>query len=1319
MRPLTTPRLFAKSCLAATMGLALALSAAAPASAVQPPAHETGVVTSGDTTKDVLSPGMKKAEGNIAVFVQFKGKGAYEQTQSPAVLANKQAPINKQAEVQAIKTQVQSQAQAAARQSNSQALYTVHNTARGVVLQGDAAQIRELARRGDVERITPIIAKERQNASSVVDTKTVNTWTRENTGYTGKDVTIAVVDSGVDYTHSDFGGPGTAEAYQKAKDMPELPSADSGLIDRTKIAAGVDLVGDSYNASSTNAEQNTPHPDSNPLDCRPDGFGSGGHGTHVAGTAAGYGVNQDGTTFRGDYSKLTAEQLNQMKIGPGAAPEAQLYSFRVFGCTGTTAVVVQALDRTLDPNGDGDFSDRANIVNLSIGGEFSPPDDADAYAVESLNRQGVLAVVSAGNATDYYGRGDTYSDSGQPANAISALTVANSIGSSYAVDSMEIQAPANVAGKVPGDYTVSYTYTGAKPEALTGTVVTPSESNKFGCEAFSAEDAAKIKDKWVFIEWANADGSLPCGSKVRFDNVEKAGGKGVVLSSEEEKPALPIGGNESIPGFRVAKSASAKVREAAATGELKVRLGADLKESLRVPSNKKDQLTASSARGYHGTYGYTKPDVAAPGNNISSARVGSGTDGISYTGTSMSAPFAAGVAAQVLQANQSYGPTQLKAAIMDSANHDVRTADGNVYAVDRVGSGRIDAKAAAETKVLLYNADRPAQVSQTFGVLEYAVNEGKQTLTREMTVENFDSHTHTYNISYAGSTDMPGVEFSLPSNITVNPGEKKNFTVTITIDPAAMEKTMDPAMEKTHNSVDPYGDGTELVPEQYRQFIASESGRILLTEGATTLRAPIHAAPKPASAMKVEGSSVEIPAGEHQANLKLTGTELNQRGYKSLLGAFEHGASIERTSPVKLDVSSNAKANMQHVGAASTAPALKASGGNPNDGLLAFGISTWANWDVVSTENTFTVNIDTDGNNRADYMLVTDRAKGIDFPIVRLYGYKNGNLEQIAYYPLNNAWGDTDTNMMDSNALVMAVPLKDLGLSAEKTKDIKYSVSATTQYAWNNVSETGWINYRPFDPKLWFSGTAATVQGFFADAPSSELVAHRAEGATDVKALFLHMHNTTGDLSGLNGAAGNRAQVLEVTEQQRLDPAPSRFTDVPAENQFYAEINWLAQRRITTGYPDGTFRPGENVERGAMAAYFYRLAGTPQFTAPDNPTFSDVPKSHPFYKEIEWMAARGITTGYGDGTFRPSASVNRDAMAAFFYRYANSPQFAAPAASPFKDVPANSQFYKEIAWLAEQGITKGWDDGTYRPGEPIHRDAMAAFLYRYSDKVLK
>ena len=163
-------------------------------------------------------------------------------------------------------------------------MYTTHNAMRGAAITGDAAQIRALAERPDVERISPIIAKERMNSVARL-IRRLATWTRENTGYTGKGVKIAVVDSGVDYTHADFGGPGTVDSYLKAKAMTELPSADSGPIDRNKFIGGIDLVGDDYNASV--AEKSTPQPDNNPLDCRPDGFGSGGHGTHVAGTAAG------------------------------------------------------------------------------------------------------------------------------------------------------------------------------------------------------------------------------------------------------------------------------------------------------------------------------------------------------------------------------------------------------------------------------------------------------------------------------------------------------------------------------------------------------------------------------------------------------------------------------------------------------------------------------------------------------------------------------------------------------------------------------------------------------------------------------------------------------------------------------------------------------------------------------------------------------------------------------------------------------------------------------------------------------------------------
>ena len=214
------------------------------------------------------------------------------------------------------------------------------------------------------------------------------------------------------------------------------------------------------------------------------------------------------------------------------------------------------------------------------------------------------------------------------------------------------------------------------------------------------------------------------------------------------------------------------------------------------------------------------------------------------------------------------------------------------------------------------------------------------------------------------------------------------------------------------------------------------------------------------------------------------------------------------------------------------------------------------------------------------------------------------------------------------------------------------------------------------------------------------------------------MHNATGDLSGTNGAAGERAQVLRVSSNSEDTAASAHFTDVPVDYPFVNDINWLAQRRITTGYPDGTFRPNGSVERGAMAAFFYRMAGSPQFTAPSTPSFKDVPRDHPFYKEIEWMRARGITTGWSDGTFRPNAAVNRDAMAAFFYRFAGSPAYSAPVASPFSDVSTGSQFYREISWLAEQRITTGWADGSFRPVQPIERGAMAAFLHRYNVRVL-
>ena len=73
-----------------------------------------------------------------------------------------------------------------------------------------------------------------------------------------------------------------------------------------------------------------------------------------------------------------------MKIGPGTAPKAQIYALKVFGCDGSTNVTSQALDWSLDPDGDGDFSDHLDVVNLSLGCDYGAPDDPDSLFVKKL-----------------------------------------------------------------------------------------------------------------------------------------------------------------------------------------------------------------------------------------------------------------------------------------------------------------------------------------------------------------------------------------------------------------------------------------------------------------------------------------------------------------------------------------------------------------------------------------------------------------------------------------------------------------------------------------------------------------------------------------------------------------------------------------------------------------------------------------------------------------------------------------------------------------------------------------------------------------------
>lgn len=191
------------------------------------------------------------------------------------------------------------------------------------------------------------------------------------------------------------------------------------------------------------------------------------------------------------------------------------------------------------------------------------------------------------------------------------------------------------------------------------------------------------------------------------------------------------------------------------------------------------------------------------------------------------------------------------------------------------------------------------------------------------------------------------------------------------------------------------------------------------------------------------------------------------------------------------------------------------------------------------------------------------------------------------------------------------------------------------------------------------------------------------------------------------------------------------FVDVsgtagPTFSPFVTEISWMAQKGISTGTlrADGSreYQPAGNVTRDAMAAFLYRHAGSPAFSAPATSPFVDVSPSHPFYREITWLAAKGISTGWdtpGGKEFRPSLAITRDAMAAFLFRYAAPLRYGAPTTPPFADIAPDAPFYRETSWLAERGVSTGWPTGDgrieFRPSLAITRDAMAAFLFRYTN----
>lgn len=121
-------------------------------------------------------------------------------------------------------------------------------------------------------------------------------------------------------------------------------------------------------------------------------------------------------------------------------------------------------------------------------------------------------------------------------------------------------------------------------------------------------------------------------------------------------------------------------------------------------------------------------------------------------------------------------------------------------------------------------------------------------------------------------------------------------------------------------------------------------------------------------------------------------------------------------------------------------------------------------------------------------------------------------------------------------------------------------------------------------------------------------------------------------------------------------------------------------------------------------------------------TFSftfDEPGTYPYFCEVHGQAMSGVvivgsgpTTSSSTSTSSSSSSSSTSTSSAPTSSTSTTSTTLPPA--DFSDVPPDHPFAAEIAWLAEEGITDGFSDGTFRPGAAITRQAMAAFVYRYA-----
>lgn len=552
-------------------------------------------------------------------------------------------------------------------------------------------------------------------------------------GYDGKGVSVAVLDSGIDYTHANLGGPGTLAAYKAAYGTSitdTLNTTLDGLFPTARVVGGYDFVGELWGSEGGAV----PAPDPDPIDLE-------GHGTHVADIIGGV---------------------------RGVAPAADLYAVKVCSaistsCSGTA--LLQGMDFALDPNGDDEISDAVDVINLSLGSDYGTAEDDDlTRAVEFASAYGVIVVAAAGNG------GDKPYIHGTPAAAPSAIAVAQTNVPSAVQPVMAVQAPASIAGNYEA---VFQPWSVAPTAAIEGPVqygdgVT---GNRHGCAPFTP---GSLTGKIVLVDRG------ACNFTAKLVNISQGGGLAGLIGLIT--PGDPFNGGDggdrpiAIPGYMISQATANKLKNELANG---VVLRFDPASELPLVMH----MVGSSSRGPVSS-NLLKPDIGAPGASVS-AIAGSGAGEGAFGGTSGATPMVAGAAALLRQAYPTRSGAEIKALLMNTAETNImnRAAlfGGDLAPITRIGGGEVRVERAVAAPAAAWDAD-----AQT-GSLSFSFHDvtDELTLQRLVNVRNYSDRDLTYQIKptfrFANDAVTHAVTITAPSELFVPAGSDAQFEVELEV----------------------------------------------------------------------------------------------------------------------------------------------------------------------------------------------------------------------------------------------------------------------------------------------------------------------------------------------------------------------------------------------------------------------------------------------------------------------------------------------------------------------------------------------------------